>query len=131
MSKVKRYIVKLIVAALRFFIKPLVWGKVRLIRYLLRLRAKLQISSLKEAIHDADKDKEKTGRKNMVVFNTTSGKYEPVQKKLLKAATRVGKNKSNKALTEGRKRMLKQTRERAFTNERVKQIEKKSLYVTN
>jgi hypothetical protein len=72
----------------------------------LALRAKLQIGSLREAIGGADKDKEKTGRKNMVVFNAHSGKYEPIQKKLLKAHANSTKNKSNKAMTEGRKKMM-------------------------
>lgn len=101
-----------------------------LIKKLLSLRAKLQITSLKEAIGLADKDKEKTGRKNMVVFNTYSGKYEPLQKKLLKNAANATKNRSNKAMTEGRKKMLKKRKARIIDMNRVHQIEEKSLYVT-
>lgn len=100
-------------------------------RWLIRLRGKLQIQSLRFAIEDADKDKAKTGRKNMVVFNKETGKFEPIQKRLLKVASRNSKNKSNKAMTDGRKRMMKQTKKRVFTPEKVKSLEKKSVYVTN
>lgn len=102
-----------------------------ILRWLMRLRAKLQIHSLRKAIKDADTDKESTGRKNMVVFNKHSGKYEPLQKRLLKAAAKSGKNKSNKAMTEGRIKMLRTKKPRVFDTDRVKQIEKKSLYVTD
>lgn len=102
-----------------------------IIKFLYRLRSKLQIHSLREAINEADKNKEETGRKNMVVFNSHSGKYEPLQKRILKAASRLNRNKSNKAMTEGRKKMMKAKKSRTFTNDRVKQIEKKSLYVTD
>lgn len=100
---------------------------------LVRFKVKLQRQSLREAIHEADADKEKTGRKNMVVYNHASGQYEPWQKRLLKAAARSGKNKSNKALTEGRKRELaKQRRQkRLLDSEKVHRIEKRSLYVTD
>lgn len=103
-----------------------------LVKKALALRAKLQISSLKEAIGEADKDKEKTGRKNMVVFNAHSGKYEPLQKKALKTVANATKNKSNKALTDGRRRVLQQTKrkKRIIDTDRVKTIEEKSLYVT-
>jgi hypothetical protein len=133
MVKVKRYIKIILAYTLGYLLKPLVWLKRRIIKALLRLRAKLQIGSLREAIVDADKDKAKTGRKNMVVFNTTSGKYEPLQKKLLKTASKAGKNKSNKAMTEGRIKMMKQqkVKPRLFDSDRVHQIEKKSLYITN
>jgi hypothetical protein len=126
MVKVKRFFIKIVLWMLLPFVRLRNWT----VKRLLKLRAKLQLGSLREAIVQADQDKEKTGRKNMVVFNTTSGKYEPVQKKLLKAASQMGKNRSNKAHTEGRRRMLKH-KERAFTPQRVKHIEKKSLYVTN
>jgi hypothetical protein len=103
-----------------------------LIRKALKLRAKYQISSLKEAIGDADKDKQVTGRKNIVVFNAFSGKYEPIQKKLLKNVAKAGRNTSNKAMTDGRKRVLQQQKhKKKFMDQgRVKAIEKKSLYVT-
>jgi hypothetical protein len=111
---------------------PLLMIRNWIIKKLLAWRAKLQIGSLRVAIGDADKDKEKTGRKNMVVFNTVSGKYEPIQKKILKKAADVGKNKSNKAMTDGRKRVLKlqKHKKRIIDSYRVKTIEEKSLYIT-
>lgn len=102
----------------------------RILGWLIRLRSKLQIRSLREAIGEADKNKADTGRKNMVVFNTVSGKYEPLQKRLLKAAANSGKNKNNAAMTDGRKRM-KRKKVRIVEHSGVKNIEKKSLYVTN
>lgn len=96
-----------------------------------KMRAKLNIHSLRTAIEDADKNKQKTGRKTMVVFNTSTGSYEPLEKKILKAASNAGKRKNNSAMTEGRKRMMNAKKERVFTPERVKQIQQKSLYVTN
>lgn len=103
-----------------------------LVKKLLSLRAKLQINSLREAIGLADKDKEKTGRKNMVVFNAHSGKYEPFQKKALKAVADIDKNKSNKAMTPGRKRELarQKRKKRIIDHGRVSRMEEKSLYVT-
>jgi hypothetical protein len=104
----------------------------RIVQSLLNWRAKLQIGSLRVAIGEADKDKDKTGRKNMVVFNTVSGKYEPIQKKVLKRIADKDKNKSNKAMTDGRKRAMKQQKrkKRILDHDRAKQIEEKSLYVT-
>lgn len=113
-------------------LQPLRLFRKWIIKKLLGLRAKLQLGSLRHAIQEADENKEETGRKNIVVFNATSGKYEPVQKKLLKAAAGQSRNKSNKAMTDGRKRELAKTKskKRPIDQERIKQIEKKSLYVT-
>jgi hypothetical protein len=110
---------------------PLFKARLWIIKKLLQLRAKLQIGSLRDAIGDADKNKETTGRKNMVVFNTTSGKYEPIQKKQLKVIAKVSKNKSNKSMTPGRVKMMKASKPRVIDTNRIKNIEKKSLYVTN
>jgi hypothetical protein len=113
------------------FILPFLWIKSLIVKRLLRMRARLQMGTLRHAIHDADDDKKKTGRKNMVVFNSTGGKFEPVQKKMLKKAANLTKNKSNKAMTKGRKKMLKGKKNgRVINMDRVKQIEEKSLYVT-
>lgn len=103
--------------------------RIHILRWLLKLRARLQIRSLRTAIEDADTDKADTGRKNMVVFNTASGKFEPLTKKLLKTAEKAGKNKSNAQQTAYRKK-YKQGRKKIL-GEDVKTIEKKSLYVTN
>jgi type II secretory pathway pseudopilin PulG len=98
-----------------------------------KIRAKLQIRSLRVAIKQADDDKSETQRKNMVVFNTLTGQFEPLQKKVLKGMSRATKNKNNAAMTDGRKRaLLKQKKkQRYFTHEKVKETEKKSLYVTD
>jgi hypothetical protein len=109
---------------------PFRWIRVKIIQFLLRKRAKLQMGTLRHAIHDADDNKKETGRKNMVVFNTHSGHFEPMQKKLLKQVAKAGKNKSNKAMTDGRKKMMKKKPARVIDMERVKHIEEKSLYVT-
>lgn len=111
-----------IVYTLRFFRKPIV-------KWLHRLKAKLQLVSLREAIHGADVDKKKTGRKNIVVYNQVKKEFESVQKATLKQIARAGKNKSNKAMTEGRIKMMKK-KKRKMTIDRVKEIEGKSLYVT-
>lgn len=97
------------------------------------LRAKLRIKSLKVAIKEADDNKKKTNRKTMVVFNSASGKYEPIEKRVIKIAHKVNKNKNNAALTDGRRWWLTKNKKKKseFTYERVKQIEKKSLYVTD
>jgi hypothetical protein len=129
-SKFFKKLMAILVVILLYAALPFLWIRKAFIRMLLRFRDKLQIGTLRLAIHEADEDKEKTDRKNMVVFNTTSGRYEAIQKKVLKNATRVGKNKSNKAMTAGRKKMMKKKADRIMRSERVKQIEKKSLYVT-
>lgn len=83
------------------------------IKWALRIRAKLKIASLRKAIEDADINKKKTGRKTLVVFNLSSQKYEPIEKKLLKQAANANKRKKNKT----------------FTHERVRAVEKNALYV--
>jgi len=116
----------LIIATLLLVIRAF---RKQIIKWLLALRAKLQIHSLRQAIDEADKDKEETKRKNMVVFNTVGGKFEPIQKKTLKRAASAGKNKSNKKMTDGRKKMLKK-KPRVITMQRVKKIEEDALYIT-
>jgi hypothetical protein len=109
------------------------WFTIRraIVGALVRLKVKLQRQSLREAIHGADQDKAQTGRKNMVVYNTASGQYEPWQKRLLKLAARKDKNTSNKAHTPGRKKMMQKRRRRILDTEKVHRIEKRSLYVTD
>jgi hypothetical protein len=103
--------------------------RVRIVRWLLKVRAGLKIHSLRRAIRAADKDKAETQRKNIVVLNTSSGEFEPLTKRLLKVAEKKGKNNSNAKLTEFRKKNFK--RKRKYLNQSVNEIEKKSLYVTN
>lgn len=112
-----------VIMILRLFRKPIR-------KWVYTLRAKLRIRSLREAIGEADDNKQKTGRKTMVVFNRDSGKYEPLEKKILKAAARAGKNKNNGRQTEGRKKMRNIKKKRYINSDRAKQIEKNSLYVT-
>ena len=67
-----------------------------------------------KAISKADDIQSKTGRKCLVVFNKTTNEYEAIEKKILKRAANNSKNKPG----------------RVFTHERVKIMQKKSLYVT-
>lgn len=99
--------------------------------WLYRMRGKLHVQSLRMAIIDADKDKAKTGRKNMVVMNTTSGSFEPAQKRLLKFLAAKNKQRNNGRLTAGRKKFAKRKKITEITTEKVKQVEKNSLYVTS
>lgn len=107
--------------------------RVRIVKYLLYLRGKMTVAGIREAIKSADADKAKTARKNMVVFNTVSGSFEPIQKRVLKAAARKNKNKNNGKMTEGRKRALAmQPKKNGYmTMDRVKKAEEKSIYITN
>jgi len=98
---------------------------------LLYWRQRLKVRSLRAAIKKANKIKDETNRKAIVVMNLGSGEYEAVTKKDLKQVSEIGKNKSNKAMTEGRKKYMKKRKPGRITAARVKQIEKKSLYVTN
>lgn len=103
----------------------------QIVNRLYRLKMKVQLMTLRTAIHDADGDKEKTGRKNMVIYNSTQGKFEPIQKKKLKLVAAAGKNKSNKSLTAGRKKRKVPARKRLIDIDRVRNIEEKSLYKTS
>lgn len=86
-----------------------------LISGLLKLRGKLQMASLREAIHDADKLHQETGRKHLVVYDQAEQEFIPVAKRALK-----DQHKKRK-LTKGKAGMKLG---------RVKQIEKKSVYAT-
>jgi len=116
-------IVASVLMALRVFRKQI--GK-----WLVKINASLKIRSLRQAISEADDNKDNTGRKTIVVYNATSGEYETIEKKILKKASYSNRNKNNAKLTPGRKK-FKKDKTRAFSDERVKTIEKKSLYVTN
>lgn len=114
--------------------------KKQITAYMYRLRGKLHVLSLKQAIIDADDDKKNTGRKNMVVMNVVSGSFEPLQKRLLKFLSQKNKGdgdtgrvkvrrKNGRVKVVGRKKPKQINK--TVTSERVHQIEKKSLYVTN
>lgn len=106
------------------------WIRTLLANRLVKLRSKLRMNSLREAIGKADDNKAKTGRKNIVVFNNHSGAYEPLQKKLMKTAHQVQKGKGQPAQTKYRKKHPTKIKPSRFTNARVHQLEKKSAYVT-
>lgn len=89
-------------------------NKAVIIQFFLKMKMKHTFGTLREAIHNADADKSRTGRKNIVVYNTDSGCFEPVQKKKLKQLVAFNKRK----------------KDHSFNSKRVKLIEKKSLYVT-
>lgn len=121
--------IKVLIGSIILIVALFLIFKKQIRKGLYRLKTKIQFQSLREAIHDADKDKGKTGRKNIVVYNTTQSAFEPIQKRQLKAVANYRKNKSNKAMTPGRKKMMKQNT-RMISMSRVKNIESKSLYVT-
>lgn len=98
-------------------------------RFLTRLQVKIRMQSLRSAINEADENKSKTGRKNIVV-PTHDGFFEPVQKRKMKAASNLTKNKNNAKHTPGRLKFMKK-KQRLFQPERIKEIEDKSLYATN
>lgn len=99
----------------------------RIRKWLGRMSIKLQLGSIRNAIIEADKDKDATKRKNIVVFNTDTKKFEPAQKRLLKF---VSKNKKQKKVPNGY-RQPKSYRTNNVSVSRVKEIEKESVYVTN
>jgi hypothetical protein len=111
--------------------------RVRIVKFLLAVRAKLQIRSLRNAIGEADADKALTDRKNMVAFNTASNSFETLQKKTLKSYANARKKKNNAKMTDGRKWAMRNNKgrhaksKRSIDPELIKQIEKDSLYVTN
>ena len=110
-----------------------------LISYFSQLRGKLHVQSLRKAIISADKDKAKTGRKNIVVFNSTSGSFEPVQKRLLKFLGERNKKQSDGVRKKVRKKngkvvkvVVRKKKQPAgeINTGRIKEAEQKSLYVT-
>lgn len=104
--------------------------RVRIIRWLLKVRAQLKLRSLGKAIQAADDEKARTRRKAMVVYNSHSGEFEPITKRLLKAAERAGKSKGSAAKTKYRKRH-QPAQKKKYLTETVTNIEKKAPYVTN
>lgn len=100
-------------------------------KFLYKLSMRLQLSTLRGAIHSADANKEKNDRKNMVIFNSVSKEYEAIEKRTLKRIADKNKQKSNAALTKFRKKNGgAPAKKRILDSERVKIIEEKSPYVT-
>lgn len=123
-------ILNIIIPVLIFFILVFIFRK-QLINQLLKLKNKLTFQSLRIAIDNADKNKKETGRKNIVVYNTTTKEFEPMQKKVLKTVANSRKNKNNAAQTKGRVKFGSKRAGRLIGHDRIKQTEKHSLYVTN
>lgn len=98
-------------------------------QYLYRLSTKLQLGTLRTAIHDADKAKATNNRKNIVVFNSVGKQFEPIEKQVLKRIADKNRISRNSSLTKFRKKN-KAKGKRILETERVKTIEEKSLYVT-
>jgi hypothetical protein len=125
-----RTLIKILTAIL----KPLfsLLGKIRatVIDRALRLRARLRFHSLGEAIQEADDNKKDTGRKSMVLFNHHTGKYESIEKKLLKNAKKRHKIKGQPKQTEFRKSRKRNVKPGRFTDTRIKSLEKRAPYVT-
>lgn len=100
--------------------------KQKIIALLVSFKNKLFIKSLRHAINDADADKDKTGRKNMIVWNTASQQFEPIQKKQLKKMATIKKQPS----VQNGYRVPKAKKVTSLTTSVVKKTEKRSLYVT-
>lgn len=118
-------VINSIAGSMIFFLLVFIFRKY-LVKKLLQLKNKLFFQSLRKAIGDADKDKNETGCKNIVIYNTDKKEFEPVQKKLLKRAASA---KVQDKVPAGF-RQPKAKKAAAFTAGRVRKIEKKSLYVT-
>lgn len=93
----------------------------------IRLSHKLKMQTLRQAINDADKDKAKTGRKNIVVYDTDTQEYRTTQKKLLKSAA----NAKERLATPNGFRRPPAKKLTPLSHERVRTIERKSPYATN
>jgi hypothetical protein len=105
------------------------WIRKKLYKQLRKLRSKLRMDSLREAIAKADENKQKTGRKTIVVFNNHAGTYEALEKKLLKHVARRHQVNGQPAKTKYRKKYARGVKQGRFTDDRVKTLEKKSAYV--
>ncbi len=115
-----------LVTVVRIFRKPLrAWA--------MKMTVKFKIGSLRKAIRQADKIKAVKGRKALVVYDSQSQEFTATEKKVLKKASSVTKNRSNKASTDGRKKMKSQDKrsnqQRVLNPSRIKVIEENSLYV--
>jgi hypothetical protein len=100
-----------------------------IVNKLWKIKARLNVVSLRMAIEQADKINASTGRKMIVIFNSDKMEYEAVEKQLLKTAANARKVKGQPAKTEYRKKQ-KEKKPGAITHQRVHRIEKRSLYVT-
>lgn len=121
----KTFIISLLISlAIVFILIRMNLKRIR--KYLSVLSVRLHIRSLRNAINGADKDKDDTGRKNIVVYNTAINAFEPVQKKMLKKLA----NKKVQDKVPAGYRQQKAKKKTYLTTHKVKQVEEKSLYVT-
>jgi hypothetical protein len=115
---------------IRLIIKLILFIRKSLNRYLLRIRSKMRMNSLREAIIKADDIKDKTGRKAIVVFDNGAGQYDALQKRAMKIVADKRKVKGQPKQTAFRKRHPVKVSTSRFTNARIKTLEQKSAYVT-
>lgn len=98
------------------------WFRSWLLRMVNKAKAKLRMQSLKDSIVKADRIKDETNKKALVVYNNFSQQYEAIEKQKLKKAANLGVIKSSKTRNMKKRRMM--------DHGRVRQIEKRSLYST-
>lgn len=108
------------------------WNNIQmfLFKRLLKLRSKLRLASLREAIEKADENKSRNGRKNIVVFNNVSGNFEPIEKRAMKRLKSKHQGNGSPKQTDYRKKRQKNLKPSRFTNELIHHLENKSAYVT-
>lgn len=104
-------------------------NKIAIRNYLHKKSFGLTMHTLRPAIHAADADKEATDKKNIVILNTLTNEFEPVQKVVLKRIAAKNRNTNNAAQTKYRKRN-QSGGARKFDPSRISKIEKASVYVT-
>lgn len=102
--------------------------RVFMINQLLKLRARLQMATMRDAIKAADKIHKETGKKVLVIYNNATKAWEPIEKQLLKLAHK----KLKKVNANAKRKRGKEDLDAAggMTLNRVKVIEKKSVYAT-
>ncbi len=113
---------------LAIVLRPLQLFRIWLINSMLKLRARCQMASMREAIQAADRIHKDTGKKVLVVYNKATQQWEPIEKQLLKMA-----HKRMKAITANDKRKRNKadmSKSSGMKYDRVKTIEKKSVYAT-
>ena len=106
---------------------PFRWLRERAIRWLLTLRAKGQVESMRLAIAEADKIKKTTGRKAIVVYNKSTKRWECIEKQALKRMHKVHKAVKANDRRKRDKQVLAATDTKGMSLERVKGIEKKQV----
>jgi hypothetical protein len=114
----------------RLIINLILFIRGKLNRYLTRIRSKMRMNSLREAIGKADDIKSKTGRKTIVVFDNGAGQYDALTKRAMKQVADKRKVKGQPRQTAYRRRHPVKIKPSRFTNERIKTLEQKSAYVT-